>query len=36
MNLLSGAEIQDAFLWDDPDQDQQSEITWIMVDQMNR
>ena len=25
-----------AFLWDDPDQDQWSEITWIMVDQMNR
>ena len=25
-----------AFLWDDPDQDQRSEITRIMVDQMNR
>ena len=25
-----------AFLWDDPDQDQRSEITWIMVDQMNQ
>ena len=25
-----------AFLWDDPDQDQWSEITRIMVDQMNR
>ena len=25
-----------AFLWDDPYQDQQSEITWIMVDQMNQ
>ena len=24
-----------AFLWDDPDQDQRSEITWIMVDHMN-
>ena len=24
-----------AFLWDDLDQDQRSEITWIMVDQMN-
>ena len=24
-----------AFLWDDPDQDQRSEITWIIVDQMN-
>ena len=23
------------FLWDDPDQDQWSEITWIMVDRMN-
>ena len=34
MNLLSGAE-KGAFLWDDLDQDQQSEITWIMVDQMN-
>ena len=35
MNSLSGAEMG-AFLWDDPGQDQQSEITWIMVDQMNR
>ena len=26
---------QSAFLWDDPDQDQWSEITWIMVDQNN-
>ena len=25
-----------AFLWDDPDQDQWSEVTRIMVDQMNR
>ena len=25
-----------AFLWYDPDQDQWSEIIWIMVDQMNR
>ena len=25
-----------AFLWYDPDQDQRSEITWIMVDQMNQ
>ena len=25
-----------AFLWDDPDHDQRSEITWIMVDQMNQ
>ena len=25
-----------AFLWDDPDQDQLSEIAWIIVDQMNR
>ena len=25
-----------AFLWDDPDQDQRSEITRIIVDQMNR
>ena len=28
--------VRGAFLWDDPDQDQWSEITWIMVDQMNR
>ena len=25
-----------AFPWDDPDQDQWSQITWIMVDQMNQ
>ena len=25
-----------AFLWDDPDQDQRSEIIWIMVDQMSQ
>ena len=25
-----------AFLWDDPDQNHWSEITWIMVDQMNQ
>ena len=25
-----------AFPWDDPDQDQRSEITWIMVDQMSQ
>ena len=24
-----------AFLWDDPDQDQRSEITCILVDEMN-
>ena len=24
------------FLWDDLDHDQRSEITWIMVDQMNQ
>ena len=29
-------QIKGAFLWDDPDQDQWSEITRIMVDQMNR
>ena len=30
------AEIMGAFLWDDPDQDHWSEITWIKEDQMNR
>ena len=31
-----GKKVMGAFLWGDPDQDQRSEITWIMVDQMNR
>ena len=38
-NLAEGGfpfTIWSAFLWDDPDQDQWSEITQIMVDQMNQ
>lgn len=27
--------VSSVFLWDDPDQDQRSEITWIVVYQMN-
>lgn len=29
-------QIKGAFVWDDPDEDQLSEITWIMIDQMSR
>ena len=35
-NLAQTSFIQGAFLWDDPDLDQWSEITRIMVDQTNR
>ena len=32
--IIKTQQIKGAFVWDDPDEDQWSEITWIMVDQM--